>query len=43
MKFLYFIFHLLTNCPKEDLEYSYHNNVATCKKCGRKFFMFTKY
>jgi hypothetical protein len=43
MKFLYWILHTFVGCQEEDLEYDIKGSRATCKKCGRVYFIFGKY
>jgi hypothetical protein len=42
MKFWYYIVHIFTGCPDDDLEW-FKDKKATCKKCGRIHFVFTRY
>ena len=43
MKLIYYILHLFTGCPDEDLEYKFKGKQAICKKCGRVHFIFNKF
>ena len=42
MRFIYYIIHSFTGCPREDLMW-YRDKKATCKKCGRVYFKFERY
>ena len=42
MKFIYYIIHTFTGCPRENLMW-YRDKKSTCMKCGRVTFYFKEY
>ena len=40
MNIIYFIIHIFTGCPDDDLEWVNKDKRAICKKCGRVYFNF---